>query len=93
MPTKLPRHTITETGPVAEAFARVRAVGEEPDVRRLVVLGAQKLIEEHHLRETDGQRRAALQERLIARTTRPGGVDTDAAIWAHEQSWTRHLDE
>lgn len=91
MPRGHPRHTITETGAIADAFAAVRAVGEEPDPKRLVVLGAEKLVEEHRRRADDDRRRAALRERLIHRTTRPDGVDTGAALWAHEEAWRRGL--
>lgn len=91
MPTKLRRHTITETNEVAEALSRVRAVGETLDLKRLVVLGAERLVEEHQSRVDDEDRRAALRHRLLARTLTTPGVDIEIAKWAHEQAWQRDL--
>lgn len=91
MPTKLRRYSITETGEVASALEHVRATGETPDLKRLVVLGAERLVEEHRRRQEDEGRRAALRERLLTRSVTAPGVDTEAAVWVHEQAWQRNL--
>jgi hypothetical protein len=91
MPTKLRRHTITETYEVARALSQVRAVGETLDLKRLVILGAERLVEEHHSQEADEGRRAALRQRLLTRTLTAPGVDAEATQWAHEQAWQRNL--
>jgi hypothetical protein len=91
VPTKLRRHTITETDEVAKALLQVRAVGETLDLKRLVVLGAERLVEEHKDLEADEDHRRALRMRLLKRTLTAPGVDAEAAQWAHEQAWQRNL--
>jgi hypothetical protein len=91
MPTKLRRHTITETDEVAEALSHVRAIGETFDLKQLVVLGAERLVEEHRDKQADEDSRTALRQRLLARGLTTPGVDVEAAQWAHEQAWQRNL--
>lgn len=92
MPTKRPRHTITEVGAVEEALAQLRAEIGEPDFRELVVLGVERKLEREHESARNEKRRAELRERLIARTTQPGGVDRDAASVVREVGWARQAD-
>jgi hypothetical protein len=92
MPTKRPRHTITEVGAVEEAFALLRAEVGDPDLRELVVLGAQRKLELEHERERTAARRCELRERLIARTTEPGAIDRAAATAVRERGFSRELD-
>jgi hypothetical protein len=92
MPTKRPRHTITEVGAVEEAFALLRAEVGDPDLRELVVLGAQRKLELEHERGRTAARRRGLRERLIARTTEPGAIDRAAATAARERGFSRELD-
>ncbi len=91
MPTKRRRHTITEVGAVEEALDRVRAVDGEPDIRELVVLGAQEALRRSAEREGDEERRKALQERLIERTTTGAGLDLEAAAEVRRHGWSRPL--
>ena len=88
MPTTKPRHTITETGHVAEALDRARAVGVD-DIRELVILGAEAAV----ARATEGRqhddRRRRMRERLAARLERGGAVDREAAREAREHGWAR----
>jgi hypothetical protein len=91
VPTKLRRHSITETDEVALALAHVRAVGEAVDLKQLVVLGAERLVEEKQEQQDDEAHRTALRKRLLARSLTAPGVDADAARWAHEQAWQRNL--
>jgi hypothetical protein len=92
VPTKRPRHTITETDDVAIAFQRVRAVGADPEPKRLVLLGAQKLVEDVERQHQVEGGRAELRERLLARTL-GGAVNTEAALDAHERGWTHFGDD
>lgn len=89
MPTQRPRHTITETGDVAVAFQRVRALGVTPDPKQLVVLGAERLVEDAQREHDEDDRRRCLREELL-RSTLDGSVNTEAALAAHERGWT-HL--
>ncbi|MGI8750087.1 MAG: hypothetical protein ACR2J6_06005 [Thermoleophilaceae bacterium] len=92
MPTKRPRHTITETDDVAVAFQRVRAVGADPEPKHLVLLGAQKLVEDVERGHQEEARRAELRERLLARTV-GRAVNTEAALDAHERGWAHFGDD
>lgn len=92
MPTKRRRHTITEVGGVEAALDRLRAQLGEPDLRELVVLGAERKLALEAERATDSQRRAALRERLIARSTGAAGVDLDAATEVRARGFSRDLD-
>lgn len=84
MPTKHPRHIVTEVGPVAEAFAKARKVQPDVHVRDLVLLGAQALIERAERDEVDDERRAAAIEELIRMAQDPDAFDRDAGIHVHE---------
>lgn len=93
MPTKRPRHTITETGPVAEALERARSVAGSLDLKEIVVLGANAYADSELERQRSDERRAELRRRLLKRTLRPGAVDADAALEVREQGWVREPDE
>ena len=82
MPTKHPRHIVTEVGPVAEAFARARRVKPDIHVRDLVLLGAEAVVEQAERERVDEERRAVAIERLFALTTGPDGIDHAAALEA-----------
>ena len=91
MPTRRRRHMITEVGDVAEALDRVRESGGEPDVRRLIVLGAETVVSDRRRAQADAERRAALRESLIARTTAPARPAPGRAVAFLEGAWTRNL--
>ena len=78
MPTKHPRHAITETPRVKEALDALRAElnGERPDLADLVVVGAQAKLA--RLR-SDDLRRRALREDLVKRI-RSRDLDLDPAL-------------
>lgn len=84
MPTKHRRHIVTETGPVAEAFARARRVQPDVHVRDLVIAGADAIVERGRQAEVDEEVRAAAIERLIELTTKPGGIDHEAGRYVHD---------
>ena len=79
MPTRRPRHTITEVGPVEEALGRVRAVRGDVDLRELIVLGSEVAVDRARQEAATEERRVALRRRLIERLGRPGEVDLEAA--------------
>lgn len=91
MPTKHPRHIVTETGPVADAFARARRVQPDVHVRDLVIAGADAIVARGRQAEVDEEVRAAAIERLIELTTKPGGIDHEAALWLEEHGSTPEL--
>lgn len=93
VPTKRPRHTITEVGPVEEALDRVRAVHPDVDLRKLIVLGADELVRQTESEHRLKAYRAALRQRLVERTTAANGVDGGAAAYAREHGWARDLYE
>jgi hypothetical protein len=90
MPTKHPRHAITETGAVAEALEQLRAeVGPENfTLSELVVLGAQRKIFEHTIRaEAKRKRRALVAEKILTRTLPK--LDLAAAEEVRRRGWAR----
>jgi Arc/MetJ-type ribon-helix-helix transcriptional regulator len=89
MPTKLPRHTITETPSVREALDELRRRGEPVSLPELVILGARGLVEDLDRREDQRAHDAALRERLVARLRSGEGLDLDAALAARDRGWTR----
>ncbi len=93
VPTKRPRHTITEVGPVEEALDRVRAVQPDVDLRKLIVLGADEVVRRAELERHYKAYQAALRARLVERTTAAGGVDGEAAAYVREHGWARDPDE
>ena len=91
MPTKRRRHTITEVGDVEHALERVRAIDGEPDIRELVVLGADEAVRRAAEREHDEQRRAQAKRDLIERLRTGTGVDLEAAEEVRRHGFSRPL--
>ncbi len=91
MPTKHPRHIVTEVGPVADAFAQARRIDPDVHVRDLVLLGAEAMVEREMRAEVDEERRAAAIEELIRMTTTGDGIDHEAAEYVHEVLGTPEL--
>ncbi len=89
MPTKHPRHAITETGPVAIALADLRdKVGEDGfTLAELVVLGAQRKLFEAELAEVAGARSRARLAQMVRAGTVP--VDIEAADEVRRSGWVR----
>lgn len=77
---------------MALAFERVRAIGVTPEAKELVVLGAEKLIDDVARDRREDDRRQRLRERLLARASE-GSIDTEAALAAHEQGWAHFGDD
>lgn len=91
MPTKHPRHAVTETPPVKEALDALRAElnGERPDLAELVVLGAETKLA--RLRSEAGDRTKLLQS--LVDDMRSGKIRFDPQLadeakrsWQHEEA-------
>ena len=91
MPTTRRRHTITEVGEVEEALNRVRAIEDEPDIRELVVLGADEAVRRAAEREHDEQRRARAKRDLIEFLRNGPSLDLKAAREVREHGFSRPL--
>lgn len=89
MPTKRRRHTITEVGDVEEALERVRAIDGEPDIRELVVLGAQVQVARARERETESERRAEAKRDLIDWIRSGPPLDLEAAQEVRRYGFSR----
>lgn len=90
MPTRLPRHTITETPPVERALRRLRQLrpGQRIDFKELVVIGAREKVAQLEAEATEtGQRRAPIDEFLALRAGQ--GLEPDAGLALHESGWVR----
>jgi len=87
MPTTRKRHTITETPPVEEALAPLRASGISVDVSELVIKGAGVKLDEAREVQANDDRRRALRERFLDRTRRGAGIDLDVALKVREDAW------
>lgn len=88
MPTRLPRHTITETPPVERALRELRELrpGERIDLKELVILGAR---EKAGRLEGGGDmsERPLIEEFLALRAD--DRLEVAAALALHEGGWTR----
>ena len=91
MPTKHPRHAITETPPVKEALDKLRAElnGERLDFAELVIMGAREKTE---LLRLDSDRAVKLRHQLADKIRR-GELDVDpqAAEEVRRTGWARPL--
>jgi predicted short-subunit dehydrogenase-like oxidoreductase (DUF2520 family) len=89
VPTKLPRHTVTETPRVRAALDELRRRGERVVLADLVVRGASAVLEDLDRRAAKGDRDAELRARLVARLETGEGLELEAALKARERGWTR----
>jgi len=88
MPTRLPRHTITETPVVERALRRLRQLrpGARIDFKELIVLGASQKAAQ--LEAEAGKARqgpAPIEEFLALRAD--DGLEADAGLSLHESGW------
>lgn len=87
MPTRHPRHSITETPEVAEALAPLRGRTDDVRMGELVVLGAREKLRQLDAADPD---RAAARERLAALVcSRATGGSRDLADQVRREGWTR----
>ena len=87
MPTKHPRHSITETPRVREALEPLRRRGVRVDYGDLVVLGAEERLRRLDAEQTDEQRKARLRRQLVEQLHTGAGLDVAAAYEVREQGW------
>jgi hypothetical protein len=88
VPTRHPRHSITETPPVREALDALRRNGEHVRFDDLVIRGARERLREIELAREESARHTELRERLIERLRTAKGLDVDAAYEVRERGWT-----
>ena len=83
MPTKRPRHMITETDEVELALAPLRARGAKIDLGRLVVLGAQAQMAEIEREWEDRAARVARQDEALRRMRESCDLD----VLMSDEAW------
>jgi hypothetical protein len=88
MPTRHPRHSITETPPVRDALDDLRRHGERVRLGELVIRGARERLRELEAERDDEARRRELRLQLIERLHTGEGLDVDAAYEVRERGWT-----
>lgn len=88
MPTRHPRHSITETLPVREALDALRHRGERIRLDDLVIRGARERLREMEAARDQESRDIELRRQLIERLRTGEGLDADAAYEVRERGWT-----
>jgi hypothetical protein len=88
MPTRYPRHSITETPPVHEALDELRRCGERIRLGELVILGARARLQELQGERDEEARKLELRLQLIQRLRTGEGLDAAAAYEVREHGWT-----
>jgi hypothetical protein len=88
MPTRFPRHSITETPTVHEALDALRSRGERVHLGELVLLGARERLRELDERRDYGERNVDLRRQLVEQLHTGDGLDVDAAYEVREHGWS-----
>jgi hypothetical protein len=88
MPTRYPRHSITETPPVHEALSELRRRGERIRFGELVIRGARERLRELQAERDEEAHRAELRRDLVRRLHTGEGLDAEAAYEVREHGWT-----
>jgi hypothetical protein len=88
MPTRHPRHSITETPPVREALDDLRRRGERVRLGELVIRGARARLRELETEREEEARNRELRLQLVERLRTGEGLDVDAAYEVREHGWT-----
>ncbi len=87
VPTRHPRHSVTETPPVREALDALRLRGERVRMGELVIRGARERLRELESERDDEAHKAELRRRLVERLRTGEGIDVDAAYEVREHGW------
>lgn len=89
IPTRRPRHTITETAPVERELRRLRRVSPDSriDFKELVILGARVKAAELERNPPGARPREELIERFLEMRASQE-IDADAGLALHESGWT-----
>jgi hypothetical protein len=88
VPTRHPRHSITETPPVHEALEQLRRRGERIRLGDLVIRGARERLRELQDDRDEEARKLELRRDLVKRLRTGEGLDADAAYEVREHGWT-----
>jgi hypothetical protein len=88
VPTRHPRHSITETPPVREALDALRRRGERVRLDDLVIRGARERLQEMEVAHDEETRNAELRRQLVEQLRTGEGLDADAAYEVRERGWT-----
>jgi hypothetical protein len=88
VPTRYPRHSITETPPVHEALNELRRRGERIRLGELVILGARARLHELQAERDEEARKLELRRQLVERLRTGEGFDVAAAYEVREHGWT-----
>jgi hypothetical protein len=88
VPTRHPRHSITETPPVREALDSLRRRGERVRLDDLVIRGARDRLREIEVGRAEEAEKAQLRRELIEQLRTGDGLDAAAAYAAREDGWT-----
>ena len=87
VPTRRPRHSITETPPVREALDSLRRRGERVKLDDLVIRGARDRLRELEVGRGEEVEKAELRRELIEQLRTGDGLDVDAAYEVSEHGW------
>lgn len=88
MPTRRPRHSITETPPVREALDSLRRRGERVKLDELVIRGARDRLREIEVGAGEVAEKAELRRELIEQLRSGDGLEAAAAYEVREHGWT-----
>jgi hypothetical protein len=88
MPTRHPRHSITETPPMQAALNELRRRGERIRFGDLVIRGAQERLRELGEERDEEAHRAELRRQLVEQLRTGEGLDAAAAYEVREHGWT-----
>ncbi len=86
VPTRRPRHTITETEEVEQALAPLRERGIEVSFPALVVRGAEATLADAESAADDEERRRELRRAFIEHGHEH--FDLDVALTVRDRAWT-----
>lgn len=88
VPTRHPRHSITETPRVREALDSLRHRGERVKLDDLVIRGARDRLREIEADRGEEDQKAALRRELIEQLRTGDGLDAAAADEVRTHGWT-----
>jgi hypothetical protein len=87
VPTRHPRHSITETPLVREALDSLRRRGERVKLDDLVIRGARDRLRELEVGRGEDADKATLRRELVEQLRSGDGLDVDAAYEVREHGW------
>jgi hypothetical protein len=88
VPTRHPRHSITETPRVREALDALRHRGERVRLDDLVIRGAHERLREMEAAHDEESHKIELRRQLIEQLRTGEGLDAEAAYEVRERGWT-----